>query len=131
MTANPASEEYYFSDWTGDITDSVNPVTVTMDNDHTITANFSAHPRYLLIIETTEGGSVNINPEQTDYLEGTVVNILAIPDSAYKFVNWTGDVSVSDSVIRQDIILDHDITITAHFVSTAGMDELNSVLFKM
>ncbi len=128
LTASPASEEYYFSEWSGGITDSANPVTVIMDNNYTITANFQARPKYFLTVHDTEGGSVNINPKQEDYLEGTDVNIIAIPDSAYKFVNWTGDASVSDSVIRQDITMDHDITITAHFVSTAGMDELNSPL---
>ncbi|MFW6225091.1 MAG: InlB B-repeat-containing protein, partial [Bacteroidota bacterium] len=128
LTAIPASQEYYFSDWTGDITDSANPVSVIMDENYTITANFPANPKYLLTIETTEGGSVDISPDQADYLEGTVVNIIAKPDSAYKFVNWTGDASVSDSVIRQDITMDHDITLTAHFVSTAGMDDLNSAL---
>jgi hypothetical protein len=128
LTATPASEAYYFSDWTGGITDSANPVTVTMDDNYTITANFTAKPTYSLTIEEATNGSVIVTPDQANYLAGTVVNIVAIPDSAYKFVNWTGDASVSDSTIRQNITMDHDITLTAHFVSTAGMNDLNAML---
>ncbi len=130
LTATPASEEYYFSDWTGGITDSVNPVTVTMDDNYTITANFGAYPTYTLNI-TANNGYVKKTPDQAEYLEGTEVNIIAIADDDYKFVNWTGDASVSDSVYRQDITMDHDFTLTAHFESTngiTGMNDLNARL---
>ncbi len=125
LTATPASEAYYFSDWTGGITDSANPVTVTMDDNYTITANFGAYPTYTLNI-TANNGYVKKTPDQAEYLEGTEVNIIAIADDDYKFVNWTGDASVSDSVYRQDITMDHDFTLTAHFVSTIGIDDVTA-----
>ena len=36
-----AGEGFRFDGWTGDVSDTVNPLTVTMDSDKSITANFS------------------------------------------------------------------------------------------
>ncbi|HDZ25943.1 MAG TPA: M6 family metalloprotease domain-containing protein [Candidatus Aminicenantes bacterium] len=43
VTATPDSG-YQFSSWTGDATGSTNPITITMDADKTITANFIVTP---------------------------------------------------------------------------------------
>jgi len=54
---------------------------------------------YYLTIATTDGGSVPIPGQGTfTYDEGTVVNLVATPDSGYKFVNWTGNVSTIGDV---------------------------------
>jgi hypothetical protein len=39
LTANSASG-YNFSDWSGNASGSANPITVTMDGDKSVTANF-------------------------------------------------------------------------------------------
>jgi PKD repeat protein len=46
-----------------------------------------------LTISSTEGGSVTTPSEgEIHYDGGTVVDLVASPDSGYKFVNWSGDV---------------------------------------
>jgi hypothetical protein len=50
--------------------------------------------RYSLTISSTEGGSVTEPGEGVFplYSEGRVVDLVATPDSGYRFDGWTGDV---------------------------------------
>ena len=50
--------------------------------------------RHSLSISSTEGGSVTEPGEGAFplYSEGRVVDLVATPDSGYRFVEWTGDV---------------------------------------
>lgn len=55
--------------------------------------------RYMITIETTKGGSVNRNPNKTDFLTSEVLIVKAIADSGYEFDHWEGDMmSDSDSL---------------------------------
>ena len=121
LTAIRFSEDYEFSGWTGSITDTANPITITMDENKTITANFPLRPVYKLSTNVTNG-RITLNPTGGEYYEGTEVNILAIADSGYKFDHWSGDTNLFDySVSRQNIIVNQNMSITANFVSTHGI----------
>jgi hypothetical protein len=73
----------------------------------TVTANFICTPTfppqlppccdlYGLMISSTTGGSVTTPGEGTfPYAAHTVVNLVATPDAGYKFVNWTGNVTIT------------------------------------
>ena len=82
-SANPG---YKFDSWGGDATGSVNPLTVTMNSDKNITANFtqqfaiflSSNP--LLGGTTSGGGSFN---------SGTLVTVTAVANVGYTFTYWT------------------------------------------
>jgi hypothetical protein len=85
---------YRFDEWTGDVGTiaDVNAATttITMNGDYSITAEFVR--QYDLTTSSTTGGSVTTPGEGTyTYDEGTVVDLVATPDPAYRFVNWTGD----------------------------------------
>ena len=74
--------------------------------------------RYSLSISSTEGGSVTEPGEGVFplYREGRVVDLVATPDSGYRFVEWTGDVgTIAD-------VEDATTTITMHgtYVITAN-----------
>jgi len=112
---------YHFVNWTGDVGTiaDVNAAvtTITVDDDHSITANF-AKP-YSLTISSTEGGSVTTPGEGTRiYDEGDVVKLVATPDPGYGFVNWTGDVGTIANVnaASTTITMNGDYSITANFV---------------
>ena len=87
---------YHFVNWTGDsgtIGDTSDPVTtITMDGDYTIQANF-APGTHILTRSSSAGGSVTAPGEGSfgSYSYGMVVNIVATPETGYRFVNWTGD----------------------------------------
>ena len=66
----------------------------------------------------TEGGEVTTPGEDTfTYNEGTVVNLVAIPDVGYQFVKWTGDVDTIANVNAAvtTITMDRDYSILANF----------------
>jgi len=127
-----AYEGSVFTGWTGDvdtIADVSDPsTTITMNGDYTITASFDSPPSWgedlWLMITSTEGGSVTTPGEGIfwyDLSEPTwepeVVDLVATPDSGYRFVNWTGDVgTIADvSSASTTITMDANNSIMANF----------------
>ncbi len=77
-----------------------------------------APPSYDLTVNSTAGGSVTEPGEGTfTYDEGTVVDLLAVPDPGYTFVDWTGNVgTVADpDAADTTITMNGDYSITANF----------------
>ncbi len=121
LTAVRDAEIYEFSGWTGSITDSTNPITITMDETKTITANFPLRPVYNVTTSATNG-TIKLNPDGGEYFEGTEVNILAIADSGYAFSHWSGDTNLFDySINRQNVVINQNMSITANFIPSQGI----------
>jgi len=119
-----AEEGYRFVNWTGDVDDiaDVNDATttITMNDSYSITANFEESPkvRYNLIISSTVGGEVTAPGEGIfNYDEGTDVDLVAVAEEGYHFVNWTGDVDTIGNVeaTSTTIIMNDNYYITANF----------------
>jgi len=68
---------------------------------------------YTLDVNTMGQGTVDIEPEQDSYLEGTEVELEATPDSGWTFQEWTGDYEGTESQIS--IVMEDDYEITANF----------------
>ena len=66
LTANPNSG-YTFSHWTGDASGSTNPITLTMDGNKTVTANFTQAnaPDILVTPLTYDFGNVKVKKSKT------------------------------------------------------------------
>jgi PKD repeat protein len=101
-----------FSSWTGDIESSNNPESIEMNSDKCITANF-IEDKYTLTIEIIGNGSVEVDPEQSFYFYGDIVNLTAVPDEGWEFNHW-GENS-SDSENPKSITMDEDKYVTAVF----------------
>ncbi len=74
--------------------------------------------QYELTISSTAGGSVTTPGEGTStYDEGTVVDLVATPDTGYRFVNWTGDTGTIADVeaASTTIIMSGNYFVTASF----------------
>ncbi len=84
-----------FSNWTGDLTGSINPSVVAMTSNKNITANFTSVSTYTLTLNKTGIGEVSASPSATNgvYAAGTVVTLTATPLLGNSFINWTGDAS--------------------------------------
>ena len=107
ITATP-NAGYSFSGWSNGST--ANPLTVTLNSNTTVTANFEVIVNsYTLTVSAGEGGSVS--SEGGEYEEGTEVTITATPNEGYRFIGWS-DGSSADSL---SITVNSDITITANF----------------
>lgn len=125
LTATPASG-YTFDHWGGSASGTSPTVSITMNRDYSITANFETASvvRYDLTISSTAGGSVATPGEGTfTYDEGGMVNLVATPDANHQFVNWTGDVNIIADIedASTTIIMDSDRGITANFEPTDSL----------
>jgi uncharacterized repeat protein (TIGR02543 family) len=108
-TADPG---WTFDHWSGDLTGSDNPATITMDEDKTITATFT-QDEYTLTVSAEGDGSVSKDPDQTSYHYGDEVELTATADPGWTFDHWSGDLAGSDNPAT--ITMDGDKTVTAHF----------------
>ena len=79
LTANPAGDSNFVA-WSGDLTSTTNPDTITMDGDKTVTATFDLK-QYTLTVNTagTGSGTVDLSPPGGTYDHGTVVTLTANP----------------------------------------------------
>ncbi|MBS3782705.1 MAG: InlB B-repeat-containing protein, partial [Candidatus Thermoplasmatota archaeon] len=111
LTAVP-DQGYEFDGWTGDYTGSEDNITITMDSDKEITAQFEIKT-YELTVNTVGEGSVDVEPEKMEYEQGEVVNLTSVPDEGHEFIEWTGDYEGAEKQI--EITMDTDKEITAQF----------------
>jgi len=80
LTATPDAG-YVFSGWSGDLSGSASPATITIDANKTVTATFTPIP-YTLGTNVVGSGSIARNPDQATYIYGTVVTLTATPAAA-------------------------------------------------
>ena len=111
LTAVPA-DGWTFSSWSGDLTGSTNPDTITMDGNKTVTATFTQN-QYTLTINIVGSGSVTKNPDQATYIHGTAVQLTANPADGWTFSSWSGDLTGSTN--PDTITMDGNKTVTATF----------------
>ena len=75
--------------------------------------------QYNIQIASGSGGIVTTPGEGTfTYDEGTVVNLVATPDSDYEFANWTGNVDT----MADPYAASTTITMNNHYRITASFD---------
>ena len=111
-----ASAEYVFQSWSGSASGSSPSTTVTMDSDKAVVANF-VKKKYALTINVEGEGSVTEKVIKagvaTDYNSGTVVELTAVPEGEWLFVEWKGDLTGSEN--PKEITIDKAKTVTAVF----------------
>lgn len=118
VTLTPVDDfGFNFSSWSGDLTGSQSPATITMDSDKSVTANFTQVPTYTITANTTNG-SIELDPAGGVYEAGTDVTVKAFPDFGYKFSGWSGD--ISGMVNPVTITMDSDKNIRAAFSYVGG-----------
>jgi lysyl endopeptidase len=122
LTAVPASG-WQFDGWSGDLSGTANPTTITMNSNKNVTATFSEIivPQYTLTVNIVGQGGVTLNPPGGVYDEGTVVTLTATPASGWQFNNWSGDLSGTQNPAT--ITMNSNKTVTANFSETGGCTE--------
>jgi uncharacterized repeat protein (TIGR02543 family) len=108
-----ANSGWMFSSWTGNLSGSTNPTSITMTGNKSVTAHFTAN-QYTLTITTTGSGSVTKNPNQATYTFGTVVILTAVPGTGWAFSTWTGDLTGNQN--PKTITMNGNKAVTAVFV---------------
>jgi uncharacterized repeat protein (TIGR02543 family) len=110
---------YTFSGWSGDLTGTTNPATLTMDSNKSVTANFIAvaPATYALTISATNG-TVSKTPNQTSYTAGQTVTLQATPDTRYVFSGWSGDLTGMTNPAT--LVMNGNKSVTAAFTRVHG-----------
>jgi hypothetical protein len=121
VTANP-SNGYFFDYWLLDGNSSTqNPITVTMNGNHTLQANFRAAQYYDLTVSAGSGGSTNPPPGvYTDIMEGTHFDVNATADTCYQFDHWILDGQPAGSQNPISVTMNGDHALQAVFVELEG-----------
>ncbi|MGD0626655.1 MAG: hypothetical protein ABSB32_18340 [Thermodesulfobacteriota bacterium] len=113
-----ANQSYYFSGWSGDVQGTTNPLTITMNSDKTITANFTQTPtQYTLATSISPANAGTVSPSSGNYDPNTNVNLTATANSGYTFSSWSGLASGdTSSGNTARIYMNNNRSITANFV---------------
>ncbi len=102
LTAVPTTY-FKFTGWNGDCSGNQNPLTVTMNEEKTCTANFEELLNCSLTLKFAGQGTGTINSNsgsnnldcQADcistYYEGTTITLTATPEAGANFTGWSGD----------------------------------------
>lgn len=87
LTATPAAH-YDFLNWTGDVTSIDNPLTITVNSDMTLAANFQEHAKYTITASATDNTMGNVTGSGTYYV-GESVTLKATAKTGYYFTGWS------------------------------------------
>ena len=97
LTAYPAAD-WTFSGWSGDLSGTTNPTTITMSGNKTVTATFTQLPPcYALTLSHTGNGTdPTASPASSTgctsgkYVAGESITLTAAPDSGWQVSSWSG-----------------------------------------
>jgi uncharacterized repeat protein (TIGR02543 family) len=111
-----AEKDYQFTGWTG-VDSSENPLTITVNSNQTIQANFKKK-KYPLIINIKGNGTVTeelvSTTRSTEYEAQSVVRLTPNEREGESiFLKWTGDITGTDNPI--EVTIDEPKTVTATF----------------
>ncbi|MBQ5388337.1 MAG: hypothetical protein IIU55_04600 [Paludibacteraceae bacterium] len=113
LTASPA-DHYDFVNWTGDVTSTDNPLTITVNSDLTVTANFQEHTKYTITAHAADNTMGYVTGDGT-YYAGETVTLKAVANSTYCFVNW----SDGNTDATRTFTATADVTLTANFAKAS------------
>ncbi|MDZ7772340.1 MAG: hypothetical protein U5K31_06340 [Balneolaceae bacterium] len=110
-----ADFDYNFDSWEGDVdsTDG-NKAWVTVQSPKEVTAVFVKRT-FSLTVNTQGQGSVTADPDESEYVAGTEVDLTAEADQNWSFERWTGDVDETDNPLT--VTVDSNMTVEAVFAN--------------
>jgi uncharacterized protein (TIGR02145 family)/uncharacterized repeat protein (TIGR02543 family) len=108
-----AANGYAFAGWSGASTATTAAVTVTIDGNKTLTANFTPLNTLTVSVTPAGGGTVSRNPDAAYYATGASVTVTATAASGYTFKNWSGASTSTGSSVT--ITISGNTAITANF----------------
>ena len=84
-----ADTGYAFTGWTGDLSGTTSPTTITLNGDKTVGATFTQNQYTLTVV--SDHGVVTKAPDQTTYTYGTEVLLtMGTVDPGWTFTAWSG-----------------------------------------
>ena len=106
-----ANTGYRFDNWTiGSTTESGNPLTLTVTDNITATANFVALNQVTINATSNDDNMGTVTGGGT-YYEGETVTLTATPKTGYRFVNWSN----SSTDAKLTFTASENLNLTANF----------------
>lgn len=129
LTAVPGPG-YAFVDWSGGATGSGNPVSVVMDDNKAVTANFVACFSLTANVSPAGYGSITADPSPNCaggmYTAGTEVTLTANINSGRDFLNWSGAVSGTTNPVT--LTMNANKTVTANYTPCYALNAASNPL---
>lgn len=113
LTAVP-NQGFEFTGWSGAVTGTNNPASVTMDDNRTVAATFTPIARRSVVTHVNGQGTIQVEPTQSNYADGANLTFTALPAAGYVFASWQGDLSGSSSPATL-VVSGKDLAVTANF----------------
>ena len=116
VTATPDSG-YSFGQFSGALTGSTNPQTLTLNTNSTVTATFVQGTSCTLSTSVTGSGSITVSPSGTVFTCGTQLTITAVPATYFSLTGFGG--ALSGTTNPQTLTLNANSTVSADFAQTS------------
>lgn len=114
-----ADPDWSFSAWSGDLTGSTNPESITIDGVKTVEATFTLNEYTLKVtVKPLRGGVVTKTPNQDTYHYGDSITLSQTPKTGYIFSAWSGD-GVNSGADRV-VIITGNMIVTASYTTIGG-----------
>ncbi|HET6528694.1 MAG TPA: hypothetical protein VFG39_08065 [Balneolaceae bacterium] len=107
-----ADAGWEFVEWQGDVSSTQNPVQVTVDEPKEVDAVFRSLTYGLTLIIRGDGNVIR-NPDKDNYAFNETVELTAVPDEGWEFIEWLGAVNSTANSI--EITIDGTKEVTAVF----------------
>ena len=110
--------DYRFTGWSGASASKDATVTINMDDNKNLTANFLLEnvASYTLnvIANPATGGSVSKSPDKPEYASDETVYITATAETGYRFAGWSGSQTSTNTTMT--VTMDSDKELVANFL---------------
>jgi len=113
LIATPA-QYYKFDECGGDVSGTANPLTIKMNSNRTIVAQFSPII-YSIQVQSNPADGGSMHPDSGTYAAGTTVPLTATPSIGYRFDHWGPDASWG-SANPLSLLVDSNKVVTAYFI---------------
>ena len=90
LTATPSGDAV-FTGWSGGVTSTANPLSISMTSALQVTANFS--PTFPVSVSASGSGTVVLQPQKIRYALNDTVTAVATPAAGWTFAGWSGDLA--------------------------------------
>jgi len=112
LVATPA-QYYKFSGWAGVASGNANPLTVTMNSDKQVVAQFTRIQSTVQIALNPANGGI-VSPSSGTYDSGSTVTFTVTPANGYRFLDWGTDATGSTNPLN--MVINTNKVITANFI---------------
>ncbi len=108
-----ADTGWTFSGWSGDVTSVINPLSLTINGNTTLTATFTQNEYTISLFVDPDGkGVISTNPSGI-YEYNQDVELTATPIPGWEFKQWSGDVTSSTNPLT--VTVTNNLNILAEF----------------